>query len=373
MSSQLFPAVAAVLGGVFLAGLLFVPFVVRSYRRRGEFGLGPAVAAFGFVVYGLAILTYTLLPLPEIDAAWCAAHEALRHPQLDPLQFVADIRHEQVHLGVTSLLANPAVQQVVFNIALFVPLGAYLRHQFHRGPLAATGIGFAVSLLVECTQLTGNWFLFPCPYRLFDVDDLLANTLGTAVGLLFAPVLGLLDGPRGTLPADAPRPVTTRRRLLGMLVDLASAVLLGEVLVAVAAAVTALFGGPHLWEGPSQPVVTAVLGSWVPAVLLFAVPMATNGATFGQQAVRLRRVRRDGGRPCGRAVPALLFGTFGYCTLGGLDAFVPSASSFAALLLFVSPFVAWLSRGHRGLSSVVAGLEMTDARQRVPVGATQAR
>lgn len=59
MSSQVIPAVLAVGGGALLAGLLLVPFVFRSYRKRGEVGFGPALLAFGFVVYGLAILTYT--------------------------------------------------------------------------------------------------------------------------------------------------------------------------------------------------------------------------------------------------------------------------------------------------------------------------
>ena len=88
--SRLLPAVVAVFGGVVLAMLLLVPFVFRSYRRRGEVGFGPGLLAFGFLVYGLALVAYTLLPIPAVDAAWCARHAA--HPQLHPLQFVDDIR-----------------------------------------------------------------------------------------------------------------------------------------------------------------------------------------------------------------------------------------------------------------------------------------
>lgn len=36
----------AVVIGVFLAELLLVPFVFRSYRKRGEVGLGPGVLAW---------------------------------------------------------------------------------------------------------------------------------------------------------------------------------------------------------------------------------------------------------------------------------------------------------------------------------------
>lgn len=49
--------------------------------------------------------------------------------------------------------------------------------QLHPVVTAALA-GFAVSLFVEFTQLTGNWFLYPCPCRLFDVDDLIASTVG---------------------------------------------------------------------------------------------------------------------------------------------------------------------------------------------------
>ncbi|MFC4942779.1 VanZ family protein [Pseudonocardia sp. GCM10023141] len=363
MSSQVFPALLAVLGGTLLAGLLFVPFVFRSYRRRGEFGLGPALLAFGFVVYGLAIATYTLLPLPQLDDAWCAAHAALRSPQLDVLQFVADIRKERQSPGLLGLLTNVAVQQVVFNVALFVPLGAYLRHQFHRGVVATVAIGFAVSLLVECTQLTGNWFLFPCPYRVFDVDDLIANTLGAAVGVLLAPVLGLLDGRQRRAPADAPRPVTTGRRWLGMLVDLVSVGLLGGVLTTGTGGIVLLTGGATRGEDALSPLVAAVLSSWLPAVLLLALPLLGRGdATLGQRAVRLRRVRPDGGRPGWRRVPALLGGTFGYFLFSGLGTFAPALAPLAVLILVVSLPAAWWSRSHRGLSGIVSGLTVVDSR-----------
>ena len=43
-------------------------------------------------------------------------------------------------------------------------------------------IGFLVTLSFETTQLTGLWGLYEHPYRLFDVDDLMLNTLGAMIG-----------------------------------------------------------------------------------------------------------------------------------------------------------------------------------------------
>lgn len=47
-------------------------------------------------------------------------------------------------------------------------------------------MGFAVSLLIETAQLTGIFHLYPCSYRLFDVDDLIWNTLGALLGYAVA-------------------------------------------------------------------------------------------------------------------------------------------------------------------------------------------
>ena len=337
-----------------LAALLLVPFIYRTYRRRGELGFGAGLVAFGFLVYGFALVAYTLLPLPPVDTAWCAAHTRFTHAQLDPLAIVSDVRQE------AGLLRNPALQQGVFNIVLFLPLGAYLRLYFRRrGVPTIILTGFLVSLLIECTQRTGNWFLFPCPYRLFDVDDLIANTLGAALGVLGAPLLRRLQG-TPALPADAPRPVTTGRRLLGMVVDLFAVALLGMAST-VAVSLTAWYALGH--EPELGPVARAALSTWLPAVLLLALPsLAPAGATFGQRAVRLRRTRPDGRPPGLRVVPALLVGTFGYYVLTSVEEFVPGAGLLSLALLVASAVLAWRPRSHRGLSGLASGLLVVDTR-----------
>jgi glycopeptide antibiotics resistance protein len=364
VDSRLVPAILAVFGGALVAAVLFLPFVVVSYRRHGEVGFGRTLLAGGFVVYVLAIATYTLLPLPQLDAAWCARHLALRHPQANPFQFVTDIRTNQRTPGLAALLANPAFQQVVFNIALFVPLGAYLRQVFRHGVLATVVIGFGVSLLVECTQLTGNWFLAPCPYRLFDVDDLIANTAGAALGVLAAPALRPLSGRRRPVPAGHPRPVTTGRRLLGMLLDLVSVYLLGGFLTAVYSGVAAYALHVDVERQPWHAAVIAVLGAWLPAVVLLVLPaLGADGATAGQHAVRLRRVRPDGTPPGARVLVAALTGCGGYFLLDGLGEVGLATGTLTTLLLTASAVLAWRPRSHRGLSGWVAGLLVVDARE----------
>ncbi|TWP48256.1 VanZ family protein [Lentzea tibetensis] len=84
-----------------------------------------------------------------------------------------------------------AFEQMLLNVALFVPLGAFLWRQRN-----AVAIGFTLSLAIETTQLVLG-------HRIFDVDDLMTNTTGTLVGWLavnWATAL-LTQAKRGALPA----------------------------------------------------------------------------------------------------------------------------------------------------------------------------
>jgi hypothetical protein len=145
-----------------------------------------------------------------------------------------------------------------------------------------------------------------------------------------------------------------------MVVDLLAVGLLGMA-ITVGVTLTAWYTlGREPVFGPGA---TAVLSAWLPAVLLLALPsLAPAAATFGQRAVRLRRTRPDGGHPGLRVVPALLAGCFGYYALTGLKDFVSGADTLSTLLLVASAVLAWRPRSHRGLSGLVSGLVMTDAR-----------
>ncbi|MEU3626789.1 antibiotic resistance protein VanZ [Amycolatopsis coloradensis] len=362
MTDPTVSAIIAVFAGFLLAGVLAVPYIAASYRRRGELGLWRVLLVFGFLVYAMSLWTYTLLPIPQTTAAWCAEH-ASSHLQLRPFQFIADIRREQTGTGPRSFLRNPAVRQAIFNVALFVPLGMFARHLFRRGFVATVAIGFVVSLFIECTQFTGVWFLFECPYRLADVDDLLTNTLGAAVGFGLAPLLRLLPGDEPSAPPGTPRPVTARRRLLGMAIDLVSVVLLGTT----AGMVTTLPAGEP------NTVVLALISTLFPAVLLlFVIPVAGNGASFGQRIVLLRPAGPDGGKPAlWRMIVRFLAGSGGYFTLLTLASAVNGGfEPLANLLFFASGILAIRPQGHKGLSGLIAGLEVVDARAvEVPAGA----
>ncbi|MBM9833979.1 VanZ family protein, partial [Enterococcus faecalis] len=87
----------------------------------------------------------------------------------------------------------PAMKQGVFleplfNLLLTLPFGVYLRYYFKCSFLKTLVITFCLTLFFELTQLTGLYFIYPRPYRLFDVNDLFVNTVGGLVGWTIAPL-----------------------------------------------------------------------------------------------------------------------------------------------------------------------------------------
>ncbi len=325
-------ALLAVFAGAVMSVLLFVPFVAREYRARGRLGAGRVLLYVASLVYAFALWTYTLLPLPSAQEIVCSP------VQLVPGAFVHDILTYDVS-SVGALLRNPAAQQVVLNVALFLPAGFLLRALWKRGVLFATAASLGVSLLIEVTQLTGIYGLYPCAYRLFDVDDLIANTLGGLLGALVARALL----PRGSRAAAAPDArVTTGRRLLGMVSDaLVTVLVAGAVGVALRAVQLYVLEVP--FEDVDQPWA-GVVGFVVPFALGLIVALVT-GRTIGDHVVQLRFP------PGSRRVPVTgairyLAGIGGFQLLGLLG-------PLDALFALVSIVVVFATADRRGLPGLV--------------------
>jgi glycopeptide antibiotics resistance protein len=113
-------------------------------------------------------------------------------PQLVPFDVVQRVliqwSQEESALG---WLLRISQLSVIMNVVLCAVIGAMLaRHQMRLR--TAVLLGFCLSLTVELTQLTGIWGIYPCAYRKFDVDDLILNTSGVAIGVAVARLLGWL-------------------------------------------------------------------------------------------------------------------------------------------------------------------------------------
>jgi len=346
-------AASAVLLGLVAMPVAFIPYIAWSFHR-GTTGVGHALITASGLIYVMALWTYTLVPLPNPESLVCTGD---LHAQLRPFDFVRTVSTDG---GLVGILHDSMARQVFLNVCLFVPLGALVRHLFAVRLRWCLVAGLAVSALIEFTQLTGDWFIYPCAYRLFDVDDLLANTLGAGLGALMAPLLRLIPG-QHRYSTRAPRTVRPLRRLAGMAVDLLSVFLVGIGTPLAVRFALYFTGHDYRWHTVGIQVAATALAA---IVLLWIVPL-TSGATLGQHLVFLRPVRRDGQRPrwyqwLVRAVTGA--GGFVLLTLPADAGIGPATQLGLAWVAISAVVVAFVTT--RGISGVAAGLEVVDSRHR---------
>ena len=222
-----------------LAVALFIPYVIYLYRRYGRVDARRLWVSASFLLFLICAWALVLMPFPDLDSSICR----LRHvnAQLVPFQSVSDVIRiaEKQGTGLAGLWRNSAFVVRVFNVLLLLPLGVYLRRWWRKGLALTTLIAFGLSLAFEITQWTGVWGLYRCAYRTFDVDDLIANTGGAALGWLLAPLFVFIPTRR---ESDEQEPVDERitvpRRLIAAFIDYLIAITVGGLAVGVANLVT---------------------------------------------------------------------------------------------------------------------------------------
>lgn len=339
--------IAVGIGAVVGVGL-FVPFVALSYRRRGHLSVPRALLWAAALVYFWAIWTYTLLPLPDPDTIRCVGVVT------DPLDVVRDVRKAIAAPGRT--LTHPAVLQLVFNVLLFVPLGFLLRVLGGRGIATALLVGLGLSLLVETTQLTGVWGIYPCAYRFFDVGDLMTNTTGAVLGSVVGIVVPRAHrGLAKAVDADLPRPVTRGRRALAMLCDG-----LGFLLVSWTVSVAVQLYLQYVLEQRQAVLdgtVAELVGTGGAALVWLTVTLLT-GQTIGDLAVQLRYT----GSRMPTIVARLLRWAGGVAALSALALLGGVFGSLSSALIVIACAMFLFTRNGRGLPGVLSRQHLVDAR-----------
>ena len=118
-------------------------------------------------VYTVVVLLITWLPAADAE---------------NVTGIVATLADVLVPLGVPFDVGY-TVLEFVANIALFAPLGVLLSLAWSRLPWwAVTLVGAALSCVIELVQIA-------LPTRFSTVSDVVANTLGTLIGVLLVRVL----------------------------------------------------------------------------------------------------------------------------------------------------------------------------------------
>jgi glycopeptide antibiotics resistance protein len=350
MTEQVLLGVLAVAIGVVLAVLAFVPYVAIAQRRHGRLGAPRLLVSLAMLIYGIAIWTYTLLPFPDPDAYRCAGVE------LDPLRIATDLSSG---LGGGNALANPAVLQLFLNVVLFIPLGVFIRIVWDRGILVSIAAGLGLSLVVELTQLTGVWGVYPCAYRVFDVGDLFTNTVGAAVGSLAALALPRTRriGRGDATDIDPPQPVTRWRRALAMMCDWVSVYLIGlTASLPVAAFIFLVAGRQALVDSEGALEIVATVAA---LAVTGGIALGTR-RTIGDHALQLAY---GGSRlpPFATAVLRFVGGIGGYQIL---TAFTPGANPVSGAFVAASIVLLFTTARGRGLPGLASRQVLGDARDR---------
>ena len=271
-----------------IAVVFTIPYVAFNYHRYGSVLSLRAVIVYTFILYLLCVYCLVILPFPSPEqAAALHGHQA----QLTPFAFVGDILRscdfQWSRPGTwLSVLSTSAFLTTAFNLLMTMPFGAYLRYYFRCGWVKTLVLSFLLSLFFEVTQYTGLYFLFPGSYRLFDVDDLIVNTLGGMAGYLFGGLAGRFLPTREEIDRASfarGHQVSFLRRLVALLYDSVAVAVLG---VALTLALAAL----------SVPLHISATGLLAMGYLILA-PMLSGGQTIGHRLTRLRVVTAEGERP----------------------------------------------------------------------------
>ena len=328
-----------------LALLLIAPWVRLQYRRFGRFRGWPAVVSSAIVLYGCALIAFTMFPLPRTSADYCAKHADRSYWQLTPLASLDDVAaYAQDHTLVQTVTSG-VLLQVVMNVILFIPLGFLLAYRWRQSLGRSVLVAFGLSLAIELTQGTGLWGLAECPYRLADVDDLLTNTAGGLVGWLLGRWLGrYLPDP---VPHAVPDldPPSVGRRALAVVVDVVTylTVLLGVLVL-----------DERLAEAPDRGTTPFVLLSGAVSLLAFvALPsLLPSRAGPGGLSVDIVLTSVAGGRAplwsllvrwAVRWLPFVLFGLAGLLAVLAVDAVVAWRRPDRRTLCDLASRTAWIT------------------------------
>ena len=224
MKTYLQPIFYAILIFPLFAILFTLPYIVFEYRKFGSISILRTAIVYSFILYLITMYFLVILPLPSIQEV---ANLKTPMMQLKPFAFIEDII-TKTSFTITNpstyikALLEPSVTNVLLNILMFIPLGVYLRYYFKWNTKKTIILSFFMSLFFECTQLSGLYGIYPRPYRLFDIDDLIVNTLGGYVGYVVTPYICFFLPSKETIDEKSYQKgtnVTLSRRMVATCID----------------------------------------------------------------------------------------------------------------------------------------------------------
>ena len=253
--------------------VLTLPILAYLYHRDGRLKFASVVSTYLAVLYILGLGCFTLYPLPDGSTGLGFTYGVPW--QLDPLAPLHDFARE----GVSVL------PQIAFNVVFFMPLGFIAGRLLRWGFIPSLLVGFLASCIIELAQGTGLFGIYAYAYRTCDVDDVIYNTTGAALGWICAAALSAILPP-GALADDGD--ITTKpgfiRRCVAFWLDMLLVGLISMVACgAVAIALRSVPGMADLADGSWPTYVPLVSFALVEGLM----PALHGGSTPGGGFVRM--------------------------------------------------------------------------------------
>lgn len=290
MSTHLEPILVSLAVFFVLALMLTMPWAVYQYRKHGYFSFWRNAILFSFIFYLLTAFFLVSLPLPADRHNYVPGQSEV-YSQLHIFKFVEDIQRESGVLWQNiatyrQMLHSPAFYQFTFNLLMLLPLGVYYR--FYKSKKGCwwkiLGLGFMMSLFFEISQRTALFGYYDVPYRLFDVDDLLANSLGALLGYWLAPLCLVFVPSQTNITAKGQQYQSGVTRSYGIqLIELLLSLFIGNFLTT----------GLSMVFGPFSTFEEVAVESLFFFGLTVVMPMVTKGYTIGGLVVKLRLLHQQ--------------------------------------------------------------------------------
>ena len=267
----------------FASAACTLPILAYLYHRDGRLRFVSVVSTYLTVLYVLGLGCFTLYPLPSGDEGLGITYGVPW--QLNPLAPLGDFMREGISV----------IPQIAFNVVFFVPLGFIAARLFRCGFWKTLAAGLITSFVIETAQGTGLFGIYPYAYRTADVNDLMYNTAGAALGWWAAALLARVLPP-GTLAEEDE--VTHEpgfiRRCVAFWID---TTLVGIIASTVAGALTLLSNNVPGLAWLSTLFEEGRLALWISAIAFVLVegvlPWFHEGSTPGGGFVRMSCETRE--------------------------------------------------------------------------------
>ncbi|WP_195251918.1 VanZ family protein [Romboutsia sp. 1001713B170207_170306_H8] len=160
--------------------------VLFIYLKKSKYNFKKIFYITLLYFYGVIVFHITILPLPldkiGVESLQLASYN---NYYLNLIPFNDFIKMDKFSF----------IKQVIGNIVMFIPLGFLLPLSFEKCKDIKILIkySFLTSLLIELSQLIICLLWIRAPYRVFDINDLLLNLLGSLLGyILYCNILKVI-------------------------------------------------------------------------------------------------------------------------------------------------------------------------------------